>query len=172
MPLKDRWETPKATNYTANSKQDGKGPVVDLSWIPAGALSPEQKKLTGGFTLNLKLGPVKGNLVSGSIVLSTNSQPKTSITGNFNAVMQGFRTVNGKPDLKSDSNETLMYVALVHLLADDKNSDMHDVMYYNPKYTETGSGSLEVEYKLGQKTHKKSFEFEKDLIGWVVRDTK
>ena len=82
--------------------------------------------------------------------------------------------IDGVPDLRGDANETLVYVALTHLLKDDPELPIRDIVYKNVKYTppKSGSkqkGSLEMIYRIGDGQFiAERFSFIKEKDGWQI----
>ena len=91
------------------------------------------------------------------------------------AKLEGFKIVNGRPDLSSDSNETLMYIALAHVLKDDPKKPIRNISYSNTQYKSSRrekTGSLIITYQIGKKPKvKQQFDFKKENNEWIVSKT-
>ncbi|MDH5649214.1 MAG: hypothetical protein OEY67_06125 [Gammaproteobacteria bacterium] len=170
-----KWQVPAGKTLIVSKSSTQNNPEVTVKWKPEGANELASKSFDKGYSLELKFGGKLGNKVSGSLALTLPEAEKTEISGKFDAELAGFKVVNGSPDLGSDSGETLMFVALAHLIQDDPNKPISNVVYRNAKYDDSGrnrTGSLEVEYQVGKgPTVKQWFEFKKEEGIWTVSKT-
>lgn len=163
-----KWEVPTKSKFNERSIKK-----LELLVKHDGKDEAEKKTLKKSYVLDLRFGEIEGNVLSGYIKLTTGGTKPTEVTGQFKASLDGFRMVKGEPDLSSDADETLMYVALAHILKDDPKKPISKVGYRNAEYDTVGrnrKGSIEVEYRLGKKKKKvtEKFEFTKRGNNWIV----
>ena len=167
-------EVPAGQVYTGTRSADGIRPHIHIGWKAPGTSEPLRKSFTENYSLQLEFGKVKGDRLPGKISVQLPGAKKTQVAGTFNAAIKGFRMIDGVPDLRGDANETLVYVALTHLLRDDPELPIRDIVYKNVKYTppKSGSkqkGSLEMIYRIGDGQFiAERFSFIKEKDGWQI----
>lgn len=170
----EKWQIPEGRSFSVKPNDPGTdNPHVQLGWKQAGQEQLTRRFSTSGFTMELVFTKAKDNRLTGNITLDMGNENDSRIKGKFDAELTGFYVLNGKPNLKSDSHETLAYLALSHLLKNDPKKKINDVRYRNARYTTSGAsqtGSLDLEYRNGKKKRalKQHFEFSKGANGWQV----
>jgi hypothetical protein len=171
------WEVPVGRNFqfvnaTANA------PVVRVRWFDAEQKAPRERQYTEKYTLRVELGQEQDRKIPGKIYLLLPDEAKSRIAGTFTAEVRGFRLVNGKPDLSSDSVDTLQYLALRELLKDDPDRPVKELSFYQARYSDGRDnmppvGYLELTYQIGDdaKLMTRKFQFVKENQVWRVRGT-
>lgn len=158
----ESWELPANKDF-----ESGMFSSAEISLI---ANSSESRLLSNGIDMKLKFGAATGNTVTGTVKLESKDH-HLAINGSFKASVSGFRTVNGEPVLTSDANETLMVVALKHLITREPDKAISNVAYRDARFTPANkprSGSLVMEYAVNNKDVSRNFQFKKTKKGWKV----
>jgi len=166
------WETPigKRFNY---APAGANAPLVTVNRMLQGEM--KQQSYGDKYTLVLEFDQEKDHKLAGKLQLTLPGEAKTSFAGTFGAEIKGFRFVDGKPDLTSDSTDTLEYLALKDLLKDDPDKKIEIVSLRDGRYStdaaeKNRAGYLEVEYRVGQGASEiMRYQFAKDSE-WKVRD--
>ena len=173
----DKWQVPQGRRFSSPSR-GGPAPRVEIAWREPGQDIMTRRTLDKDVTLTLSFQKIRGETLPGTIRLNAGGEAATQVNGGFQARLKGFRVVDGKPDIRSDAPETLMYVALAHLLRSDPKASLRNVVYRDAFFTPAGTGRgkqtgrLEVEYEGPKGVVVKRFEFEKDARGWKVSRVK
>lgn len=170
------WEIPvgrsfKLMNPTAGSES----PHIRVRSPEAGQSVPRQREYTEKYTLLLELGPEQDKKVPGKIYLALPDEGKSQVAGTFEAAIRGFRVVDGKPDLSSDSVDTLQFLALRELLGEDAGKPVREVGFQRGQYDARPvgglpqTGYLEVSYRLGDGAlTTQKFQYAKENGAWRV----
>lgn len=167
-----RWETPAGKRFRVMDKPGADAPRVHLVWREGDQL--RQRPVSDNFTLVLEFGQEKDRKLPGKIHLAVAEADKSTVAGTFEAEIRGFRIVNGKPDLTSDSVETLEFLALREILKDDPDKPIEVLALRDGRLDAAGAagkpnGYLEVEYRLGEaKATVQRFQFVKEEGAWKV----
>jgi hypothetical protein len=159
----EQWELPAGKQFKSGMFRN-----TELALVTGGAA---EEIISKGLELDLKFENVMGDMLSGSITLSSKELTAIDVKGSFNAITTGFRTVNGQPVLTGDANETLMYVALKHLLKKEPAKVISNVGYRDASFRPAKrprTGSLTMEYATDNKTVSRQFTFKKTREGWQV----
>ena len=170
-----KWQVPQGKTLKFNKSTKQNNPEITINWKPAGQKEMETKVFDGNYDLEIKFKRQQGENLPGKLTLTLEDDEQTRISGIFKAKLEGFKIVNGRPDLSSDSNETLMYVALAHVLKDDPKKPIRNISYSNTQYKSSRrekTGSLIITYQIGKKSKvKQQFDFKKENNEWVVSKT-
>ncbi|MBI3899750.1 MAG: hypothetical protein HY308_15850 [Gammaproteobacteria bacterium] len=167
------WEVPAGRSFQLINANAQDAPLIRIRWYEPGQNAPRQREFKEKYTLRLELGPERNRKVDGKIYLTLPDENKSQVAGTFTADVRGFRLVDGKPDLTSDSVDTLQYLALRELLRDDADKPIKDVTFRQARYAATGgvpaSGYLELDYTLGtEPPATQKFQFVKEDNTWRV----
>lgn len=152
-------------------------PLIRIRWQENGQKAPRQRDFTAKYTLRLEFGTEQDRKLPGKIYVVLPDEDKSRFAGTFTADVRGFRFVDGKPDLGSDSIDTLQYLALHEVLKDDPDKVLADLLFRQGRYTATPSagpptGYLEMEYRVGDSTPiAQKFQFVKEQQQWRVTRT-
>jgi len=135
-----------------------------------------------GYDLNLTFGDEKDGILQGEILLES-PEKDVRLRGKFKAKITGLRMVDGHPDLKCDSMETLRYAAKLYIQGKLGKDDVTvsdaggNASGWHNNVDEKQSeqfGGVDVNYKVGDDSE--SFlrvQLHKDADGWkVVRELK
>jgi len=169
-----KWETPVGKKFKYAPAAGANVPIVTVSRMEGGEM--KQQAVTDKYTLVLEFDQEKDRRLAGKLSLALAGEPKTTLAGTFEAEIKGFRFVDGKPDLSSDSTDTLEYLALKELLKDDPDKQVEVVAFRDGRYTTDAAeknrvGYLEVEYRVGQgNAEVKRFQFVKNPE-WKIQNT-
>jgi hypothetical protein len=168
-----QWEVPvgKRIKYL-----DAKGaglPLVRVGSAGEGGALTGQQEFRDKYSLVLELGQELDRRVPGRIYLALPGGGKSVISGTFTADVRGFRIVDGKPDLGSDSVDTLQYLALRNLLKDDPDKNVTDIQFRGGRVSDATarimSGYLEMEYRVGDAAPAiQRLQFSKEKGEWRV----
>ncbi|MBE9515763.1 MAG: hypothetical protein IME93_02175 [Proteobacteria bacterium] len=159
----EAWELPAGKKF-----ESGMFSSAEIILITDGS---NEQIISKGVDLELKFDKVVGDALTGTIKLSAKEPVAFEINGAVNAVATGFRTVNGEPVLTSDADETLMYVALRHLLKKEPTKSISNAAYRDTSFKPKGrprTGSLVMEYASGNQSVSRTFTFKKTKKGWQV----
>ena len=157
------WELPAGKQFASGMFKN-----TELALVTNNA---NEEIISKGLDLDLKFEKVTADMLSGSIKLSSKELTAIDLKGSFNAITTGFRTVNGQPVLTGDANETLMYVALKHLLKKEPTKVIGSVGYRDASFKPSKrprTGRLTMEYATNNKTVSREFTFKKTREGWQV----
>lgn len=177
--LKTRsWHVPaeRRVQVSATAGATGDIPKIRLRWHEDGKPEPNQSEFADNYTLNLNLGKVKDGKLPGKIYLAL-PDSKNQIAGTFTADVRGFHFIDGKPDLSSDSVDTLQYLALHEVLKNDPNMQLEDVAFRQGHYSVTASdvppsGYIEIQYRVGDAAPvARKFQFAKEQDQWRIVGT-
>ncbi len=158
----ESWELP-----TNKELESGMFSSAEISLVANGS---DSRLLSNGIDMNLKFGPATSDTVAGVLKLESKDH-HLSVHGAFTAAVSGFRTVNGEPVLTSDANETLMVVALKHLITKEPDKAISNVAYRDASFRPANKpqrGSLIMEYAVNNKDVSRNFQFRKTSKGWQV----
>jgi hypothetical protein len=162
---------------TRDSRESYGTPDIHISWQEKGKELPEHKSFMSDYTMYLEFGKEQNKKLAGKIYLNLPDDPKSFIEGTFDADIKGFRLINGKPDLTSDSLETLEHVAKKYI--EEKNPEttvkileFRDGTYWGHHPSSKGSqtGYIEIKYTLegDKKPTEKSYLFRLTENGWIL----
>jgi len=88
-------------------------PRLALRSPQSGSAIPKTEFVSGGYDLELRLGPLKGNRINGRISLSLPANMKTRFAGTFKAWVDGHPQI--EPDLTRGEGQTFKYIAFQYL---------------------------------------------------------
>ncbi len=169
------WDVPAGRTFKIiNQQPAADAPLVRIRWKEEGQGAPRQQQFTDKFTLLLELGQERDKKLPGKIYLSLPDEDKSVVAGTFEAGIRGFRLINGKPDLSSDSVDTLQFLALRELLRNDPTHPIADIGFRDARYDDTAesglpqTGYLAVEYQVGEQPVIQKFQFVKESDTWRV----
>ena len=169
------WETPAGKKYKVTEAGGAGIPQVMLAWKEDGQNASPEQKFTDKYTMVLEFGQEKDKKLPGKIQLNLPDETKSNVAGTFEADIRGFRIVDGKPDLSTDSADTLQYLALRELLKDDPNKSLEVMSFRDGRYVQPESagknmtGYIEAEYRIGQSSlGMQRYQFEKEGGAWKV----
>jgi hypothetical protein len=170
------WEVPAGRSFQFLNQAAAPGaPLIRIRWQEAGQSAPRAREFAEKYTLRLELGKEQDRKVPGKIYLLLPDEDKSEIAGTFTADVRGFRLVNGKPDLSSDSVDTLQYLALREILKDDPDKPVKDMSFRHARYNAAvgdlaPTGYLELEYRVGDAGAMtlQKFQFVKESDAWRV----
>jgi hypothetical protein len=167
------WQVPADRSFQILSQATvPDAPLIRIRWNDVGQKAPRQREFKDKYTLRLELGQEKDRKLPGKIYLSYPDEGQ--IAGSFTADVRGFRLVNGKPDLASDSVDTLQYLALREMLKDDPDRAIKDPVFRQGRFAGSHAGSpptgyLELEYRTGDgAAAAQKFQFVKENDAWRV----
>lgn len=149
-------------------------PMIRVRWRDDGQKEATEKTFSDKYTLNLELGKVENGKLPGKIDLKLPDEDESHIAGTFSADVRGFRFVDGKPDLSSDSVDTLQYLALHEVLKNDPDLKLTDVAFRQGRYTAkpdagTPTGYIEMQYRVGDApVVERKLQFAKEEDQWRV----
>ena len=170
-PVGMTWEAPAGTTIKVAEKAAG-APRVQLSWKEEGKLRHEQ--FGENYTLQLEFETEKNGKLPGRISLVLPDEGRSTVAGTFEAEIRGFRIVNGKPDLASDSVGTFEFLALRELLKDDPDKAVKDIVFRDGRLAPAddvmpATGYIEMEYRVGDGAPAgRRFQFVKDKGEWQI----
>lgn len=170
------WEVPAGRSFKLiHSAAGSESPHIRVRSPEAGQSVPRQREYTEKYTLLLELGQEQDKKLPGKIYLALPGEDKSQVAGTFEAAIRGFRVVDGKPDLGSDSVDTLQFLALRELLNEDVNKPVKDVGFQRGQYDARPvgglpqTGYLEVSYRLGDGAlTTQKFQYAKENGAWRV----
>lgn len=170
------WEVPVGRSFKlVNPPAGGESPHIRVRSPEAGQTVPRQREYSEKYTLLLELGQEQNKTLPGKIYLALPDEDKSQVAGTFEAAIRGFRVVDGKPDLGSDSVDTLQFLALRELLNEDANKPVKDVGFQRGQYDARPigglpqTGYLEVSYRLGDGAlTTQKFQYAKENDAWHV----
>ena len=170
------WEVPTGRSFNLiQPAANAESPHIRVRSHEIGQNVPRQREYTEKYTLRLELGQEKDKKLPGKIFLALPDEDKSQVAGTFEAAIRGFRVVDGKPDLASDSVDTLQFLALRELLQDDMNKPVKEVSFQRGQYDARPvgglpqTGYLEVSYRLGEgPLTTQKFQYAKENDAWRV----
>lgn len=173
------WEVPAGRSFKSiNPSAAPNSPHVRIRWHDEGQNAPRQREYTEKYTLILEFGQERDKKLPGKLFLSLPDEDKSQLAGTFEASIRGFRLIDGKPDLSSDSVDTLQFLALNEILKDDPNKAVKDLSFQHGRYdTQPAAGSpptgyLEVAYRVGEGAPTvQKFQYVKETDAWRVVGT-
>ena len=170
------WDVPAGKNFKFTNASGSGIPQIVLAWKEAGQDMPAQRRFSDKYTLLLEFGQEKNGKLPGKLFLSVPDEKKSNVAGTFEADIKGFRIVDGKPDLSSDSFGTLEYLALNELLRADPDKALEITTFRNRRLTSASeknmSGYLEVEYSINKGPAAiQRYQFAKNAGAWKVSRT-
>ena len=102
----EKWEMPEGRQFKVEPTSQGVGvPHVHVGWKDGD--KTERAVVTDKYTMQLEFGKESKGKLPGKLYLVLPDEPRTQVAGTFDAAIQGFRLINGKPDLSADAPETL-----------------------------------------------------------------
>lgn len=170
------WEVPAGRSFRfVNATAAPDTPQIRVRAQAEGGGALRAQEFIDKYTLVLELGPEKDRRIAGKIYIELPDEGHSRIAGTFDAEVRGFRLVDGKPDLTSDSIDTLQFLALREMLRDDPDKPVEDAVFRRGRYDAAGqppTGYIELYYRAGDSasaTHK--FQFVKEQNAWRVTGT-
>ncbi len=130
-----------------------------------------------GYDLQLTFGEEKDGMLEGEVLLES-PEKDVRLKGDFKAKIKGLRMVDGHPDIRSDSMETLRYAAKLYLqdkLTRDDVAVSKARGDYNAWLSDGDKiGGVDVNYKVGDNSEQfLRVQLRKGADGWkVVRELK
>ena len=173
----EKWQMPEGRKFTVDPGSRAEGvPHVHVGWKDGD--KAERAVVTDKYTLQLEFGKEKNGKLPGKLYLVLPAEPRTQVAGTFEAAIQGFRLIDGKPDLSADAVETLEFLALREVLKGDPGKPVQDVYIRDTRINDPGvpgkpkTGYLEIEYRLGAGAPNiERYQFVKDKNEWQVVKT-
>lgn len=172
------WHVPAERSFQILGQTNAPdAPLVRIHWQENGQKARRQRDFTDKYTLKLELGREQDRKLPGKIHLTLPDEDKSEVAGTFTAEVRGFRFIDGKPDLASDSVDTLQYLALREILKDDPDKPIDDLAFRHGRYAPASplgpaTGYLEVEYRSGDDgLIGRKFQFVKERNSWRVART-
>jgi len=173
------WEVPAGRSFKlVNPSAAPDAPHVRIRWHDDGQSAPRQREYTEKYTLVLEFGQEKDKKLPGKLYVSLPDEDKSQVAGTFEAAIRGFRLIDGKPDLSSDSVDTLQFLALSQLLKDDPTKPVKDVSFQQGRYDSQApagspqTGYLEMSYRVGEGAPTmQKFQYAKENGAWQVVGT-
>lgn len=173
------WEVPAGRSFKLMSPAAAPdAPHVRIRWHDDGQNAPRQREYAEKYTLVLEFGQEKDKKLPGKLFLSLPDEDKSQLAGTFEAEIRGFRLINGKPDLSSDSVDTLQFLALSELLKDDVNKSVKDISFQQGRFDAVAppgfaqTGYLEVTFRIGDGAPaRQKFQYVKENDAWRVVGT-
>ncbi len=170
------WEVPTGRSFNLiQPAASAESPHIRVRSHELGQNVPRQREYTEKYTLRLELGQEKDKKLPGKIFLALPDEGRSQVAGTFEAAIRGFRVVEGKPDLSSDSVDTLQFLALRALLQDDIDKTVKDVSFQRGQYDSRPvgglpqTGYLELSYRLGDgPLTTQKFQYAKENDAWRV----
>jgi len=168
------WTVPAERRFQVGdgSAKASETPLVRIRWQEAGQEAPRQRDFTERYTLRLEFGRERDRVLPGKIRLVLPDEDKSRVEGSFSARVRGFRFIDGKPDLASDSVDTLQYLALREILKDDPDRPIANLSFRHGRYqpateSRAGTGYLEMQYQIGDgEPIVQKFQFLKEQNAW------
>jgi hypothetical protein len=147
------WEVPVGKHLKYLEARGAGLPLVRVGVAGEGGMLASKEEFRDKYSLVLELGQELDRHLPGRIYLAIPGGTKSVISGTFTAEIRGFRFVDGKPDLGSDSVDTLQYLALRSLLKDDPDKNVTDLQFRGGRVSDvsakTMNGGIEMEYRVG-----------------------
>ena len=171
------WETPNGKSFKLGPASGTDLPRIAILRKNEGQGNTNVKRYDKKYTLQLEFGQEGDRKLPGKIYLVLPDDAKTSIAGTFKADIRGFRIVNGKPDLTSNSVDTLQFLSLREILKDDPNKSIEDLAFYDGKFSnsaeaKTPTGYIEMRYRAGDgKIQYHRLQFAKEGAEWRILRT-
>jgi hypothetical protein len=173
------WQVPadRSFQFPGKTAADAPAPTIRVRWPESGRKELSERDFAEGYTLKLELGKVQDNKLPGKIYLTLPDTDNSQIAGTFNAAVRGFHFVDGKPDLSSDSVDTLQYLALREILKDDPDMPLTDVAFRQGRYTANPAsgpptGYIEIQYRVRDGApNERKYQFVKEQDEWRVART-
>ena len=103
------------TNCQEGEMASGSNPHIHMQWKPDDAEVPETKAIECGYNLNLKFGGKQGDDVLPATLNLKSEKLGINLSGSFEVEVEGFRLVEGKPDLGQDSSKVFQVLAVRQL---------------------------------------------------------
>lgn len=150
-------------------------PHVHMSWKEEGSGQLQSEVFTKDYSLRLKFGTEseRGKLPL-TISLKLPDDQESSLDGEFVAEVKGFRVIDGKVDLTSDSFETLKHVAQTHLQAAHNAKpveivEARDGRFTYPRDDSRQWGWYDIKFRVdGGPSQRAKIIFVKSREGWSV----
>jgi len=173
----EKWQMPEGRQFKVEPGSQGEGvPHVHVGWKDGDRT--ERAVVTDKYTMQLEFGKENKGKLPGKIYLVLPNEPRTQVAGTFDAAIQGFRLIDGKPDLSADAPETLEFIALREVLKGDPTKPVQDVYIRDTRINDPGvpgkpkTGYLEIEYRLGEGApNVERYQFVKEKNEWRVAKT-
>ncbi|GMR03603.1 MAG: hypothetical protein BMS9Abin22_104 [Gammaproteobacteria bacterium] len=176
--LAKKWEVPTGRRFKFEKQSGPDVPRIRISWKEDGQSASRKQQFIEQYTLLLELGQEQNRKLPGKINLVLPDETKSMVAGTFEVDIRGFRIINGKPDLVSDSLDTLQFLALRDILKDDPDKPIKDVAIRGARMTdgttsgEPPTGYLEIEYRVGESAPVvQRFQFAKEKEEWRILRT-
>lgn len=170
------WQVPAGRhfNVSGSTAASGSMPTVHVSLQTGGRAQPQEHDFANKYTLKLELGKLQNAKLPGKIYLALPDSNNSHIAGTFTANVRGFHFVDGKPDLSSDSVDTLQYLALREVLKNDPDMPLKDVAFRQGRYQTRSAdgpptGYIEIQYRVGDAAPvERKLQFAKEQNVWRV----
>lgn len=150
-------------------------PHIHISWKELGKELPQHASFTRGYNMFLEFGQESNKKLPGKIYISLPDKHRSFVAGTFEADIKGFRLINGKPDLTSDSVYTLEHVAQKYIEEKNPKHAVKVLEFRDGTYTEPNPskkfqrGYVEMKFQVGvEQPSVIRVQFIKDLFGWRV----
>jgi len=170
------WEVPAGRSFKLiGAAPTPDAPHIRIRWHDEGQNAPRQREYTEKYTLVLEFAQEKDKKLPGKLFLSLPDEDKSQLAGTFEADIRGFRLINGKPDLTSDSVDTLQFLALSEILRDDPTKALKDLSFQQGRFDAPSTGAspqtgyLEVSFRIGDgAAAMQKFQYAKENGTWRV----
>lgn len=148
--------------------------TVALATIPP---SPNRSEMIStGYRMKLKFGKeTKKGFLPGSISLLVPGKMDTQISGNFVALVKGFRIIDGQVDLTADSTDTLLATAELYMRSKNpgkvvnNKEDIDSIVTLAAPYGGPQWGYAHAVYSVDGKDTERKFMFDKKGKKWNVK---
>ncbi|MBI1921702.1 MAG: hypothetical protein HYS23_11565 [Geobacter sp.] len=148
-----------------------------LATIPTIPPSPTRHEMIStGYKMKLKFGKeTKKGFLPGSISLLVPGKMDTQISGNFVALVKGFRIIDGQVDLAADSTDTLLAAAELYMRSKNPGKvvktkeDIDSIVTLAAPYGGPQWGYAHAVYSVDGKDSERKFMFDKKGKKWNVK---
>lgn len=160
-------------NFSTPSKTFGQ-PHVHIHSVPQDG-STAMEVFTDGYAMRIAFGQETDEGLPGEIALALPDKDRSSLAGRFLAKIEGFRMIDGKPVMTTDSFETLKWAVRYHLESQHPgqpvqvNKSQNSWMRHASKGYEQAEASGEYKYVVGDVEPRWiKYQFVKGDQGWEV----
>jgi hypothetical protein len=169
-----KWEVPSGKNMKYVNPTGPEAPKIEVQRSEVTG-SPGAQTITEGYTLFLEFGQSQGRKLPGKLRLALPEQAKSQVAGTFEVDIQGFHIIDGKPDLSSDTMDTLEFLALTEILKEDPSKPVKDIVFRHGRFDgHNPSGNpvtayLEIQYRIETGAPlTERYQFDKVKDSWSV----